>query len=83
MYYSEISRNLVSLELFDPFMGSILNYGCSVWGFSKSKEQERIHLRFCKRILGVKLTCSNAAIYGELGRVPFYINRYVQIISIG
>ena len=72
---------VVSLELFDAFVGSILNYGCPVWGFCKSKELERIHLRFCKRILGVKLTCSNAAIYGELGRVPVYINRYVQIIK--
>ena len=59
---------VVSLELFDAF-GSILNYGSPAWGFSKSKELERIHLRFCKRILGVKLNCSNAAIYGELGRV--------------
>ena len=27
-------------QLFDSFIGSILSYGCEVWGFSKSKELE-------------------------------------------
>ena len=33
------------------------------------------------KILSVKLTASNAAIYGELGRFPLYVNRYVRIIK--
>lgn len=67
-------------QLFDAFVGSILSYGSEVWGFSKSKEIERIHLKFCKRILKVKLSTSNAGIYGELGRYPLYITRYVRIL---
>ena len=67
-------------QLFDSFVGSILSYGCEVWGFTKSKELERIHLKFCKLILKVKTSTSNAGIYGELGRYPLYLFRFVRII---
>ena len=32
-------------------------------------------------LLGVCQSTSDAAVYGELGRVPLYINRYVQVIK--
>ena len=72
---------VISLQLFDSFVGSILNYACPVWGFTKSKDIERVHLKFCKIILGVKQSACNDAIYGELGRYPLYINRYAHIIK--
>jgi len=65
----------VCCELFDAFVSSILNYACEVWGTVESKEIERIQLRYCKQILGVKLSLSNAAVYGELNRYPLYVNR--------
>ena len=68
-------------QLFDSFVGSIISYACEVWGFSKSKELERIHMKFCKRALGVKLSTSNAGIYGELGRYPLYVARYTRIVK--
>ena len=71
----------LSLQLFDAFVGSILNYGCPIWGVSKSKDIERLHLKFCKTLLGVCQSTSNAAVYGELSRVLLYINRYVQVIK--
>ena len=37
-------------QLCDSFVGSILSYGSEVWGFSKSKALERIHIKFCKLI---------------------------------
>ena len=46
-----------------------------------SKELERIHMQFCKRVLGVKLSTSNAGIYGELGRYPLYVARYTRIVK--
>ena len=69
-------------QLFDAFVGSVLSYGSEIWGFSKSKETERIHryLNFGKRILKVKSTTSNGGIYGELERYPLYIKRYVRLI---
>ena len=48
-------------ESFDTYIGSILNYGCEVWGFNKSFSHEIIHnyIQFCKRILGVKRSTTN------------------------
>ena len=72
---------VISLQLFNAFVGSTLHYGCRIWGFSKSMDLERVYLKFCKQILGVKASSSNAAIYGELGRFPLYITRYVLIVK--
>ena len=58
-----------------------MNYSCEIWGNSKSKEIERIHLKFCKKILNVKLSTSNVTVYGELGRYPLYINRFTRILK--
>ena len=60
-------------QIFGSFVGSIISYYCEVWGFSKSKELERIHMRFCKRVLDVKLSTSNAEIYGQLGLYPLML----------
>ncbi|KAL4219933.1 hypothetical protein ACF0H5_020345 [Mactra antiquata] len=71
----------VMCQLFDAFVGAILNYGGEFCGFGKSKEIERVHLKFCKRLLQVKQSTSNLAVYGELGRFPLFINRHTQIIK--
>ena len=68
-------------QLFDAFVGSILNYSCEIWGFGKCKDIERIHLKFCKILLKVKSSTCNVGVYGELGRYPLYINRYSRIIK--
>lgn len=57
------------LELFDKLVWPILCYGGQVWGFSKPVQQERVHLQFCKKLLGVKKSTQNDFIYGDLGRV--------------
>ena len=69
------------LQLFDAFVGSILSYSCEINGFCKSQSLERIHLKQCKKLLNVKSSTSNAAVYHELGRYPLYINRYCRIIK--
>ena len=71
----------IALQLFDAFVSSIITYGCEIWGFTKSSQLEKLHLKFCKAILGVRQTTSNAAVYSELGRYPLYINRYVRILK--
>ena len=43
------------LELFDKLVLPILTYGCEVWGFHTAISIERVHLQFCKRLLGVKM----------------------------
>ena len=71
----------VALQLVDAFVSPIITYGCEVWGFTKSSQLERLHLKFCKATLGVRQSTANVAVYGELGRYPLYINRYVRIIT--
>ena len=68
-------------QLFDAFVGSTLSYASEVWGNTKSKEVERIHLKFCKQLLHVKTSTCNMAVYGELGRYPLYVNRYTRMIK--
>ena len=42
------------LELFDKLISPILNYSCEVWGFCQANAVERVHMQFCKKLLGVK-----------------------------
>ena len=51
------------LQLFDTYIGSVLNYACEVWGFHKAPDVERIKISFLKNILGVKRSTVNAAVY--------------------
>ena len=71
----------VMCQLFESFVGSILSYSCEVWGFGKCKSIERIHLKFCKAVLKVKSSTCTLGVYGDLGRYPLYIQRYVRIIK--
>ncbi len=43
--YNFILKPKTVCQLFDAFVGSTLSYACEIWGFSKSKEIERIHLK--------------------------------------
>ena len=48
---------------------------------NKSDDIERIHLKFCKRILNVRSNTCTSGVYGELSRYPLFITRYVRIIK--
>ena len=69
------------LELFDKLVTPILNYGSEVWGFSQAKQIERIHMLFCKQLLGVKTSTQNDFIYGVLGQTNYYAIRIYIIIK--
>ena len=69
------------MDLFDKYIGAILNYSCEVWGFHSARDIEQVQLCFCKRILGVKKSTQNDFVYGELGRFPMIIHRYTRIIK--
>ena len=68
------------LGLFDKLILPILNYSGEVWGFSKADVIERIHLRFCKQLLGVRVQTQNNFIYGELGRMSLRNYRFLSIM---
>ena len=69
------------LELFDKLVTPILNYGSEVWDFGQAKQIERIHMLFCKHLLGVKTATQNDFVYGELGRTNYYTRRIYIIIK--
>ena len=61
------------LSLFDSMIVPILTYGCEVWGVYNYKEVNKLHIRFCKYLLGVKKQTPTYAVYGELCRVPLSV----------
>ena len=44
-------------------------------------EMEKVHLKFCKMILGVKRNCSTLAALGELGELPVTITMISRMIT--
>ena len=60
-------------QLLDSFINPALSYACEIWGFSKSKEIERLHLKIVKSIFNVKTTTLSESVYSELGKYPLYI----------
>ena len=60
----------IQLQLFDVLVKPVLLYGCEVWAHEGTDILEKLHLSFCKYVLGVnKSTCTNM-VYGELGATP-------------
>ena len=47
------------IDLFDKLISLILNYSSEVWGFIQAKSIERVHLQYCKKLLGVIKTTQN------------------------
>jgi hypothetical protein len=48
------------------------------WGF---ENHGKIYLKFCKRILNLRLTTPNYMVYGELGRYPLEIRVKLRMVS--
>ena len=71
----------IQLYLFDTLVVPILLYGCEVWGHQQIQCVEKLHLRFLKYVLGVKLSTCNSVVYGELGRYPLIITIKKRMIS--
>ena len=52
-----------------------------MWGFYKSAEVEKVHLNFCKNILGVGKKTSNNMVYFELERLPLTVKMKLRIFK--
>ena len=46
-----------------------------------SSRCERVHGNFLKRILGVKMSTNNIALYGKTGRFPLCFDTYIRITT--
>jgi len=71
----------IMFKLFDSYVASILNYNCEVWGFITADNIERVHRKFCKRLLNVKMSTNSLSLYAEVGRFPLIIGRYLRIVK--
>ena len=60
----------IMFHLYDSLVAPVLSYGCKIWGFASPQYIERVHRKFLKQILNVKLSTNNYALYTELGRHP-------------
>ena len=74
-------NTVVYCDIFDKMVMPVLSYGCEIWGFYPAKAIEQVHKDFCKSILKVKRFTMNAIMYGELGRVPLIVQRYIRIVK--
>ena len=72
--------DLVS-QLFDVMVSPVLLYGCEIYAPYPHFEIERIHLKFCKYLLGVSSRTTNVMVYGELGRMPLEMKIKTRIVS--
>ena len=73
----------VLCQLFDAFVGSILSYSSEVCGYTKSKEIGRVHLKFCKRILNIRMNSCSIGVHGELARYLCIFNVIIALSNIG
>ena len=60
----------LQFKLLDTLILPILTYGSEIWGYENTKQLEKLHLQFCRNILGVRTTTPNFMTYGELDRTP-------------
>ena len=45
----------LQFKLFDTLILPILTYGYEIWGYENTKQLEKLHLQFCRNILGVRI----------------------------
>jgi len=45
----------ILFNLFDAYVLSVLNNNSEVWGFNNADSIERVHKKFCKSVLNVKI----------------------------
>ena len=76
------------LHLFEICIKPILLYGSPTWGHDiidnnrwDNTPTEQLHLKFCKRILGVNKFSSNAACRAELGEFPLLTDIQENLIK--
>ena len=58
----------------------MLNYSAEVWGNHPGADIERIHTKFCRKVLQVKTSTNLDCLYGELGRLPMSVMRKIIMI---
>ena len=64
----------VVFKIFDSRIVPTLLYCSEIWGFESRDQIEKIHLRFCKFVLGVGQNVNSVAVLGgECGKRPLHV----------
>ena len=71
----------IQLELFDSLVLPILTYGCEVWGFENINLIEKLHLKYLKYSLSLKMSTPTCMALGETGRFPVSIHINTRVVS--
>ena len=61
------------LRLFDSLVSPLILYASEVWGIYGYDHIDKIHIKLCKNLLGVRAQTPNYAVYGDLGRFPLSV----------
>ena len=70
----------VFFKLFDFQIKPMLLYAAEVWGLTRFRSIETVHMFACKRFLNVSIKTPNTMVYGELGRYPLYIDSTISAV---
>ena len=72
----------LQLKIFDTQVQPIVNYGSEFWYTGKQVDElETLHLCYIKRSLGVKISTSTLAVFGETGRFPLILQHKESILK--
>ena len=70
--YGQMQKHIF-FTLFDMKVVPILLYGSEIWGFKKHNLLEQVQYYACERYMCVGMKSCNAAVLGDCGRFPLYI----------
>ena len=71
----------IQLELFESLVLPILTYGFEAWGFENSNLIEKLHLKYLKYSLSLKMSTPTCMVLGETGRFPVSIHINTRVVS--
>ena len=72
--FNVISHDLISI--FDIMIKPMFLFSSEMWGYmmKENSQNEKVLLRFCKHILGVRRNATSCAVLSELGVYPLKID---------
>ena len=73
------SRHNIETIPFDKLLSPLLLYGSEIWGIYNYKQVDKLHIQFCKMVLGVRKQTMNYTVLGELGRLQLSIIAFRSI----
>ena len=68
-------------KLFDSIVRPILCYGSEIWGHEYCTHIEKVHIRFCKRYIGLHQNTADFFALSECGRQPLAVTYMTQCIK--